>query len=405
MPESTICGICREARCNFKTECGHEFHENCLNKWLKQKTSCPYCSQQVLPVKFAKNLQKKLKSGEINDFEATMMRGILKMIHEKDFKFTEIYPAALIEKIFSLGFEVEGEGPDKLFLNACALERFDILEVLKKSGYRMRLGYGDQFGYDPLSTAIQNHNLKLFTWLMDFLEEYGAFAEVGSFVYTISCTYEDKTMAKRLFLNGNVISDGERNRLPQSLCAQSNDVKFLTFLLDNGADSDLSDLMDNYPLHEACECKNIEIVKLYIKAKADLNVQNSMKETPLMLSIGFSADQEIAKLLIKTGADLNLKNYQGNTALHLAVSRSEPVSENLSKKLIVYGAKIDAVNANKETPLHLAVKAGNFHVVELLLMCGANVDLRDSSGKTSWQLAEASKHQGIIGLFKYYNFN
>jgi len=32
----------------LKTECGHMFHENCLNEWLKIKAECPSCRHTVL---------------------------------------------------------------------------------------------------------------------------------------------------------------------------------------------------------------------------------------------------------------------------------------------------------------------------------------------------------------------
>ena len=43
------CSICRtEIDCNDKSEilalpCGHEFHTDCVKKWLEEKGECPYC--------------------------------------------------------------------------------------------------------------------------------------------------------------------------------------------------------------------------------------------------------------------------------------------------------------------------------------------------------------------------
>ena len=43
------CLICRtEMDCNDKSEvlalhCGHEYHTDCVRKWLEKKSECPYC--------------------------------------------------------------------------------------------------------------------------------------------------------------------------------------------------------------------------------------------------------------------------------------------------------------------------------------------------------------------------
>ena len=34
------CGICFEDNCDYKTNCNHLFHKNCISKWLN---TCPIC--------------------------------------------------------------------------------------------------------------------------------------------------------------------------------------------------------------------------------------------------------------------------------------------------------------------------------------------------------------------------
>lgn len=40
-----FCAICHASNTETfdKLDCGHEFHINCLNKWLKLKNTCPMC--------------------------------------------------------------------------------------------------------------------------------------------------------------------------------------------------------------------------------------------------------------------------------------------------------------------------------------------------------------------------
>lgn len=47
------CSICQEefvSMQKFKklTECGHEYHDTCINKWLKEEKRCPVCNKNVI---------------------------------------------------------------------------------------------------------------------------------------------------------------------------------------------------------------------------------------------------------------------------------------------------------------------------------------------------------------------
>ena len=46
------CVICccefeRRQRLKFFKQCGHEFHERCIEKWLLEQKKCPVCNQEV----------------------------------------------------------------------------------------------------------------------------------------------------------------------------------------------------------------------------------------------------------------------------------------------------------------------------------------------------------------------
>ncbi|KAH0748826.1 hypothetical protein KY290_028058 [Solanum tuberosum] len=51
--EQVACAICLleyKDKDNIGTlQCGHEFHAECINKWLQRKKSCPFCRASVLP--------------------------------------------------------------------------------------------------------------------------------------------------------------------------------------------------------------------------------------------------------------------------------------------------------------------------------------------------------------------
>jgi ankyrin repeat protein len=63
----------------------------------------------------------------------------------------------------------------------------------------------------------------------------------------------------------------------------------------------------------ACECGNIEIVKILISAGADLNKASSSGMTPLIYA-GMSGDSFIAEILLKHGANPSTRDSSGYNA-------------------------------------------------------------------------------------------
>ena len=81
----------------------------------------------------------------------------------------------------------------------------------------------------------------------------------------------------------------------------------------------------NYYLFSAIINNNIEIVKILLKYGASINICNREFQTPILLAcseISPSKDlSEIIKLLIKAVADLQIKNLQMKTVIHILVER------------------------------------------------------------------------------------
>mgnify|MGYP002814414032 CR=1 FL=1 len=51
LPENTDCSICLE---KYRTritivelQCSHNFHRMCIDKWIKNNSSCPYCRKNI----------------------------------------------------------------------------------------------------------------------------------------------------------------------------------------------------------------------------------------------------------------------------------------------------------------------------------------------------------------------
>lgn len=63
---------------------------------------------------------------------------------------------------------------------------------------------------------------------------------------------------------------------------------------------------------------------------------------------------------------------------------------NLRNYSKIAGANVNEANFNGYSPLHLAASAGNLEITKWLIVHGADCELKNSSGKTAMQLAQAA---------------
>lgn len=93
----------------------------------------------------------------------------------------------------------------------------------------------------------------------------------------------------------------------------SQDPSFIKLLLDNEGDSNLFNKKEKKSLvFSAIMPERLEHLKLLIKYGAEVNVQDSMKQTPLMLAAN-SSQYDMVFLLLNAGADPTVEDNWGHT--------------------------------------------------------------------------------------------
>lgn len=101
----------------------------------------------------------------------------------------------------------------------------------------------------------------------------------------------------------------------------------------------------------------------------------------------------VLELLIKSGSNLEESDDHGATAIAIASRRGHLP---LVKVLAQAGAKIDSINEYKMTPLHSAIINGHYEIAKYLIAQGANINSQDSyRGRTPLHWVVRMSHGGV----------
>ncbi|RKU16332.1 hypothetical protein C6503_12975 [Candidatus Poribacteria bacterium] len=110
-------------------------------------------------------------------------------------------------------------------------------------------------------------------------------------------------------------------RSPLRIAAEKGDIDGVTFLIENGADVNVTDANGNTPLIFIInKTGNQDLTEQLLEKGAAVNIQNRSGETALMYA-AWRGQANIVRLLLENRADVTLKNRHGDTALTLAESK------------------------------------------------------------------------------------
>ena len=202
-----------------------------------------------------------------------------------------------------------------------------------------------------------------------------------------------------------VVSDGDTALI---LAVDNNNMEMVKLLLSYGADIDYQGFRGRTALFCALEYnrkENIEMVKLLIKNKADVNIaydgDYENEETPLMYA-AMEGYKETVKILIENKALVNKRNRNNVNALIYAYMYGH---EDIADILLQNGSdsldkSLKVCNLNKETLLSYdvplitaAVYSTNEVFLQKLIDNGANVNYKNYDEKTA--LIEAASYNNI----------
>lgn len=126
-------------------------------------------------------------------------------------------------------------------------------------------------------------------------------------------------------------------------------------LLEKVDSQNINQLFDGSSLlMYALQHKQDEIALKLVELGIDVNLQNTKGQTALHFMAVYKNDLSIAQAIIQHNADLSLQDSAGNISLWTAIFNAQGQYE-LVKLLLEYGADVDSKNRTSKSPYDLAI--------------------------------------------------
>jgi ankyrin repeat protein len=189
------------------------------------------------------------------------------------------------------------------------------------------------------------------------------------------------------------------NRTPLHAAAEMGHLEVTKLLLRHRADMDIRDRDNRTPLHLASATGHLDTVQLLLDPHADGNSRRKKGATPLHQTV-ILKQAKLARMLLVRNTGIRARDKDGRTPLHLA---SEHGCHDVVRLLLDRGADVNVQDEYHRTPLHLAIDASfrmdpNKTVCVLLLESRINVDIRDREGNTPLHYAVKQRRDDIARL-------
>lgn len=197
-----------------------------------------------------------------------------------------------------------------------------------------------------------------------------------------AATKGNVSMVTALINAGAVITAPETGLSALMFATARGHEQVVRVLLARGASANESGNCGKQPLHVAIETRNHAIVDLLIDNGADINAVDRGGSSPLAYAISKDCMRTMMRLL-EAGANA------GNFSLHLAARLNR---EHVIQLLLVYGADRNERDATGKTALHYAARFGHASLTKSLLDSGFNVDVLDQKRHSALYFAQEHGH-------------
>ncbi|XP_059174821.1 serine/threonine-protein phosphatase 6 regulatory ankyrin repeat subunit B-like [Physella acuta] len=242
-----------------------------------------------------------------------------------------------------------------------------------------------------LEEIIQNNRVKSFMFLREYFSSDVNYeiGKQGTKLLNVAAKKGHKDLIELLVKAGADINASYEDKTPLMSAV---DPTIIVCLVDLGADVNILTHVYEYPFsplqYFITECyrrkkskkKNVlEIIKVIIQKKADINIKDREGNTPLMKASEISDMEDVLRALLQAGANVNQHDKKGESALHFAAKSNCILN---AKVLLEFNSEIDIKNNEGKTALLYSLQNESTKMVHLLIGQNASVNCQDNKGDT-----------------------
>ncbi|MCM1324490.1 MAG: ankyrin repeat domain-containing protein [Acetobacter sp.] len=136
-------------------------------------------------------------------------------------------------------------------------------------------------------------------------------------IYEIINSEDQFAFSNMVALGFDIDQSDSDGYTPLMIASSLGKIKFVEFLIDNGADVNLRSHTGLTALHRAAQDGHNEVIAALLLGGANINIPDMAGFTPLMVSV-IANQRFCVEFLIKRGANINFRNADGDTALRIS---------------------------------------------------------------------------------------